>query len=84
MSSLSRGETQNIPQFDLFHLLPAMISSRFDYLQEGVTTDHIDRQVHQMIIENGAYPSPLNYGVLLNVLAPSPMQATALESLELF
>lgn len=28
----------------------------------GVTTDEIDRAVHAMTIENGAYPSPLNYG----------------------
>ena len=32
------------------------------FLQPGVTTDAIDRAVHQMIIDNGAYPSPLNYG----------------------
>ena len=28
----------------------------------GVTTDEIDRAVHQMCIDNNAYPSPLNYG----------------------
>ncbi|KAL4445910.1 hypothetical protein ABPG77_009109 [Micractinium sp. CCAP 211/92] len=28
----------------------------------GVTTDEIDKAVHKMIIEAGAYPSPLNYG----------------------
>ena len=28
----------------------------------GVTTDDIDRAVHQMCIDNHAYPSPLNYG----------------------
>lgn len=27
----------------------------------GVTTDDIDTTVHEAIIENGAYPSPLNY-----------------------
>lgn len=32
-------------------------------LQAGVTTDEIDKAVHKMIIENGAYPSPLTYGV---------------------
>jgi methionine aminopeptidase len=31
-------------------------------LQPGVTTDEIDKAVHKMIIENGAYPSPLTYG----------------------
>ncbi|XP_010514194.1 PREDICTED: methionine aminopeptidase 1C, chloroplastic/mitochondrial [Camelina sativa] len=27
-----------------------------------VTTDEIDKAVHQMVIESGAYPSPLGYG----------------------
>jgi methionyl aminopeptidase len=27
----------------------------------GVTTEEIDRIVHEYIIENGGYPSPLNY-----------------------
>jgi methionine aminopeptidase len=31
--------------------------------QPGVTTDEIDQAVHQMIIEHGAYPSPLRYGM---------------------
>lgn len=31
-------------------------------VQPGVTTDYIDKKVHQMIIENNAYPSPLTYG----------------------
>lgn len=31
-------------------------------IKAGVTTDSIDRAVHAMIIERGAYPSPLNYG----------------------
>ena len=28
----------------------------------GIATDAIDEQVHQMIVDRGAYPSPLNYG----------------------
>ena len=28
----------------------------------GVTTDFIDQKVHKMIVDAGAYPSPLNYG----------------------
>lgn len=32
------------------------------WLQPGVTTDEIDKAVHQMIIDAGAYPSPLGYG----------------------
>ncbi|GAQ88558.1 methionine aminopeptidase [Klebsormidium nitens] len=31
-------------------------------VKPGVTTDSIDKAVHKMIIEAGAYPSPLNYG----------------------
>ena len=31
-------------------------------MQPGVTTDEIDRAVHKMIVDNGAYPSPLRYG----------------------
>lgn len=32
------------------------------YWQPGVKTDEIDEAVHQMIIDNEAYPSPLGYG----------------------
>lgn len=31
-------------------------------VKPGIKTDEIDEAVHQMIIENGAYPSPLGYG----------------------
>ena len=31
-------------------------------VKPGVQTDFIDRQVHQMVVDAGAYPSPLNYG----------------------
>ncbi len=31
-------------------------------VRPGITTDEIDKAVHAMIVENGAYPSPLNYG----------------------
>ena len=27
-----------------------------------MTTDEIDKAVHKMIVDNGAYPSPLTYG----------------------
>ncbi|KAI7871144.1 peptidase M24, structural domain-containing protein [Spinellus fusiger] len=30
-------------------------------IRPGITTDEIDRIVHEAIIERGAYPSPLNY-----------------------
>jgi hypothetical protein len=32
------------------------------YYQPSVTTNEIDKAVHQMIIDAGAYPSPLGYG----------------------
>uniref|UniRef100_A0A2P2KX93 Methionine aminopeptidase n=1 Tax=Rhizophora mucronata TaxID=61149 RepID=A0A2P2KX93_RHIMU len=31
-------------------------------VKPGIKTDEIDQAVHQMIIDNGAYPSPLGYG----------------------
>ncbi|KAI6700011.1 hypothetical protein NL676_014335 [Syzygium grande] len=31
-------------------------------VKPGIRTDEIDQAVHQMIIDNGAYPSPLGYG----------------------
>ncbi|GBG71933.1 hypothetical protein CBR_g10870 [Chara braunii] len=31
-------------------------------VKPGITTDEIDKAVHKMIIDAGAYPSPLNYG----------------------
>ncbi|EPS61516.1 methionine aminopeptidase, partial [Genlisea aurea] len=31
-------------------------------VKPGTTTDEIDKAVHEMIIESGAYPSPLCYG----------------------
>ncbi|PBC31131.1 methionine aminopeptidase 1D, mitochondrial isoform X2 [Apis cerana] len=31
------------------------------YIKPGITTDELDAIVHEMIISNGAYPSPLNY-----------------------
>jgi methionine aminopeptidase len=32
------------------------------FYQPSVTTDEIDKAVHKMIIDAGAYPSPLGYG----------------------
>uniref|UniRef100_T1JFZ5 Methionine aminopeptidase n=1 Tax=Strigamia maritima TaxID=126957 RepID=T1JFZ5_STRMM len=32
-----------------------------DYIKVGLTTDKLDRYLHEAIIENGAYPSPLHY-----------------------
>ncbi len=32
-----------------------------EFVRPGITTDEIDVFVHDLIVENGAYPSPLNY-----------------------
>lgn len=32
-----------------------------NYIKPGITTDRLDEIIHEMIINNGAYPSPLNY-----------------------
>jgi len=32
-----------------------------EFVKPGITTDDIDAYVHQMCIDRGAYPSPLNY-----------------------
>lgn len=44
--------------------------------QPGVTTDTIDKAVHKMIVENGAYPSPLTYGACVSP-APHPRHKRA-------
>jgi methionyl aminopeptidase len=31
------------------------------FFKPGVTTDYIDRKVHEAILEHNAYPSPLHY-----------------------
>ena len=38
------------------------LMARAASVQPGVTTDEIDRAVHKMVVDNGAYPSPLRYG----------------------
>ncbi|KAG6552147.1 hypothetical protein Mapa_006249 [Marchantia paleacea] len=43
-------------------LAAAVLSHAGTLVKSGVTTDEIDKAVHQMIIEAGAYPSPLGYG----------------------
>lgn len=39
-----------------------LLTSSHVYYQPSVTTNEIDKAVHQMIIDAGAYPSPLGYG----------------------
>lgn len=33
----------------------------FLLLKSGITTDFLDKEIHELIVKNGAYPSPLNY-----------------------
>jgi methionyl aminopeptidase len=42
-------------------LAAAMLKLAGKLVQPGVTTDWIDRQLHEAICASGAYPSPLNY-----------------------
>lgn len=49
--------------------------SPLQHTQAGVTTDTIDKAVHRMIIEAGAYPSPLNYGEGQRVVEAQRMAA---------
>ena len=45
-------------------------------LQPSVTTDEIDRAVHQMIVDAGAYPSPLGYGCFPKSVCTSVNECT--------
>ena len=38
-----------------------MLELTCSLVEEGISTDDIDRQVHDQIIAEGAYPAPLNY-----------------------
>jgi methionyl aminopeptidase len=42
-------------------LASAMLKLAGKLVQPGVTTDWIDRKIHEAIVANGAYPSPMNY-----------------------
>lgn len=61
------GEPPILAAEDIEHLRAACsITKRaLDFaatlVKPGVTTDKIDEQVHEFIVQNGAYPSPLGY-----------------------
>jgi methionyl aminopeptidase len=44
------------------HLAARVLDYAGSLVRPGITTEEIDRAVHAMIIDAGAYPSPLNYG----------------------
>ncbi|XP_060850577.1 methionine aminopeptidase 1D, mitochondrial [Rhopalosiphum padi] len=58
-------EIQNRGQIEMLRqsckLAKFVLDSAKDRLTVGATTDDVDRFVHDLIIDNNAYPSPLNY-----------------------
>ncbi|XP_076639161.1 methionine aminopeptidase 1D, mitochondrial isoform X1 [Colletes latitarsis] len=46
---------------DSCHFARKVLNYIKQYIKPGTTTDELDVIVHEMIISNGAYPSPLNY-----------------------
>lgn len=46
---------------DSCYLARSVLNIVGENIQVGITTEDIDKLVHNKIIENGAYPSPLNY-----------------------
>jgi methionine aminopeptidase len=49
----------------------AVCSDTYMGVQPGVTTDYIDKKVHQMIVDSNAYPSPLTYGEMMTIYCNS-------------
>eukprot|EP00775_Hariotina_reticulata_P003656 gene3656-3917_t len=43
-------------------LAAQVLQAAGELIRPGITTDEIDAAVHQMVVDAGAYPSPLNYG----------------------
>ncbi|KAE9539389.1 hypothetical protein AGLY_004641 [Aphis glycines] len=58
-------EVQNAGQIEMLRqsckFAKFVLDSAKDRLTVGTTTDDLDRFVHDLIIDNNAYPSPLNY-----------------------
>ncbi|XP_025205853.1 methionine aminopeptidase 1D, mitochondrial, partial [Melanaphis sacchari] len=54
-----RGQIELIRQS--CKLAKFVLDSAAGRLTAGATTDDVDRFVHDLIVDNGAYPSPLNY-----------------------
>ncbi|MCO5583155.1 hypothetical protein L7F22_037064 [Adiantum nelumboides] len=72
VNSIHVPDFSKLPQIHDSHGIECMQASGrlaaevLDYagtlVKPGVTTDEIDKAVHKMIVEAGAYPSPLGYG----------------------
>ncbi|KAL1928747.1 hypothetical protein VTP01DRAFT_2533 [Rhizomucor pusillus] len=59
---ISFVQSDDLPAFERACKLAAEILQQGGKLcQEGVTTEHIDKVLHDAIISRNAYPSPLNY-----------------------
>jgi hypothetical protein len=59
LATASSRSGSSPPVVEWRNLRPVLSCPR---VQPSVTTDEIDRAVHQMIVDAGAYPSPLGYG----------------------
>jgi methionyl aminopeptidase len=59
-------QIHNAEQIEKMRKAGRLAAEVLDYAESlatpGVTTDFIDQKVHKMIVDAGAYPSPLNYG----------------------
>ncbi|CAK9221328.1 unnamed protein product [Sphagnum troendelagicum] len=63
---LDQFQIQNAEGIERMRISGKLAARVRDYagtlVKPGVTTDEIDKEVHKMIIDAGAYPSPLGYG----------------------
>ncbi len=63
MNQAALARTQGIKRMRAAGKLAAkVLEYAASLVKPGVTTDSIDKAVHEMIIAHNAYPSPLNYG----------------------
>ncbi|KAI4468543.1 methionine aminopeptidase [Holotrichia oblita] len=56
-----KNETQIASMRDSCKLAAKLLQKLGDFIQIGTTTDEVDYYAHNLIINNNAYPSPLNY-----------------------
>ncbi|KAL4321951.1 hypothetical protein AHAS_Ahas14G0161800 [Arachis hypogaea] len=60
--SLGSTKSISLPNMRITEAIVGLSSGYCCTLVPSVTTNEIDKAVHQMIIDAGAYPSPLGYG----------------------
>ncbi|XP_066597864.1 uncharacterized protein [Prorops nasuta] len=56
-----KNENQIQCMRDSCDMAKEVLSQAKQFIKPGVTTDFLNDKIHEMIISNGAYPSPLNY-----------------------